>query len=211
MSPLTIQIREARASCLKSAGISSVELRHMRLFFKMLAGFACVFALASAPALAGHCYPSSSSPEATSAFEQGTVDGHWVGLVIDYRGGNGGAYDAIVYTMRVGGNGLLLHPSGKIKAEGQYADRLGALFANNKLYIVNAVYLPGEAHCCYTHDAVQRFGFQGDELVQEGIATVDLSHLGHPKLITTNGHTCVDDRAYRAAWRRAILATHLSP
>lgn len=196
------------AGSAKAYGRVPVESGLMRLL-RSLAVFVCVLVLGSGPAVAAHCFPSN--PKETSAFEQGIVDGHWVGVVLDYSGGNGGAFDAIVYTMRVGGNGLLLHSAGKIKAIGDSADRLGVLFANNKLYVLNAIYLPGEAHCCYTHDAVQRFGFEGDDLVAQGQGTIDISRLPVPKLTTSNGHSCVDDAQYLTALRRAVVRVPLSP
>jgi|GEM_PF-6114795 len=52
---------------------------------------------------------------------------------------------------------------------------MSAEFRHGKLYVFNAVYLPGEAHCCYTHEAVRRFGFHNNRLAMETLATVPIN------------------------------------
>ena len=103
---------------------------------------------------------------------QGMVDGQWVGLILHYNGTNGGPDRIAVVSIGLGGNGesTLVLPT--IKPVGASGDRMNASFREGKLFIWNAVYLPGEAHCCYTHIAVRRFGFHGKKLQMEREATV---------------------------------------
>lgn len=113
-----------------------------------------------------------------SAFRQGTVDGRWVGLVLDFSGTNGGSDHALIFMVGPGGNGLKTTEGRQIAAEGQYGDRMDGLFANGKLYVTNDIYLPAEPHCCPTHAVVQRFGFHNGELVREGFASIALPASG---------------------------------
>jgi hypothetical protein len=103
---------------------------------------------------------------------QGVVDGQWIGLIFRYNGTNGGPDAIDVVTIGLGGNGMLTMQLPRIKPAGDYGDRMGAVFRNGKLIVSNAIYLPGEAHCCFTHMAVRRFGFHDRRLVAERLATV---------------------------------------
>jgi hypothetical protein len=103
---------------------------------------------------------------------QGTVDGQWIGIIYHFDGTNGGPSSLLALTIGVGGNGALTVPLGVIKPEGGYADRMNAEFRAGKLYVSNAIYLPGEAHCCYTQIAVRRYGFRFRKLVIERLATI---------------------------------------
>lgn len=114
----------------------------------------------------------SSAAKCASPFIDGVVDGQWVGLVMHFSGGNGGANRIFVVTVGPGGNGELTIALPDIKPEGPDGDRMGAWFARGKLYVTNAVYLPGEAHCCYTNVTVRQFGFHGQSVGLERTATV---------------------------------------
>lgn len=103
---------------------------------------------------------------------EGIVDGQWIALIFHYDGTNGGPDAIDVVTVGLGGNGLQTMTLSQIKPAGQYGDRISARFRNGKLIISNAIYLPGEAHCCYTHTAVRRFGFHNKRLMVEREATV---------------------------------------
>lgn len=115
-------------------------------------------------------------PDATDGcgkpFVDGVVDHQWVGIIIHFSGSNGGADELFPFTIGRGGNGLLTITLPAIKPEGQYGDRMDAWFANGKLYVLNSVYLPGEAHCCNSHVTVRQFGFAGKALVRERTASV---------------------------------------
>lgn len=105
----------------------------------------------------------------------GLVDGRSVTVIINAGGGNGGASDVTAFWYTVGPNGYQLAQL-RIKTPGSNGDRMQATFARGKLYITNAIYLSGEAHCCYTHLAVQRFGVivtaaHDASLTLEGFAT----------------------------------------
>jgi hypothetical protein len=103
---------------------------------------------------------------------EGVVDGQWIALVYQYGGGNGGANSISVVSVGSGGNGALTSTLGAINPTGEEGDRMSASFVGGKLWVQNAVYLHGEAHCCYTHVAVQQFGFHNKKLVVERVATV---------------------------------------
>lgn len=105
-------------------------------------------------------------------FVEGVVDHQWVGLIAHYTGGNGGVDALYPFTVGRGGNGLRTITLPAIKTEGEYGDRMYAWFANDKLYVVNAIYLPGEAHCCFTHNSVRQYGFDERGLVRERTTTV---------------------------------------
>lgn len=158
---------------------------------------AFVLALLVAPASAMCRFATASS---SGAFEQGMVDGRWVGLVREYGGGNGGATRAIVYTLGPGANGILLSSAGKIDAASD-GDRTDALFTNGKLYVTNAIYLPGEPHCCFTHLAVQRFGFHAGRLVREGEGNIAAPEFKPTALPSTE--SC--ETAYKKALHASVL------
>jgi hypothetical protein len=105
-------------------------------------------------------------------FVEGVVDHQWVGIIVHFSGGNGGPNELDPITIARGGNGLLTVSLPPIKPEGQYGDRMWAWFDNDKLYVGNAIYLPGEAHCCYTHVAVRQYGFMPNGLIVEHTATL---------------------------------------
>ena len=146
--------------------------------------------------------PTNKPPLESSAFSNGLVDGRWIGLVFDFDGTNGGATRARAYTVAIGGNGLRTIDLGFMKADD--GDRLVAIFASGKLYLYNAVYLHGEAHCCASHIAVQRFGFRNNVLAREGASTVALP----PSPATPESLSCpaVDGAQYAAEIRQRVLA-----
>lgn len=103
---------------------------------------------------------------------QGVVDGQWIALVFRYDGTNGGPSAIQVIGIGRGGNGMLTLALPPIKPAGESGDRLSATFRRGKLVVANAIYLPGEAHCCFTHLAVRRFGFHHRKLMVEREARV---------------------------------------
>jgi hypothetical protein len=103
---------------------------------------------------------------------QGEVDGQWVGLTYHFNGTNGGPDSIAVVTVGFGGNGALTTVLAPIRPEGREGDRLSADFVDKKLRVRNAVYLPGQAHCCYTLVVVRQFGFHDRLLRVEKSATV---------------------------------------
>ena len=137
--------------------------------------FAGAFAPRSAPAAGTVPCAVFAHGSCASPFTEGVVDGQWIGVLLRFTGSNGGADSIDVVSVGFGGNGLKTLFLGQIKPEGQYGDRMWARIAGGKLYVFNAVYLPGEAHCCYTHDAVQRYGFHDRKLERESVATVPLN------------------------------------
>lgn len=106
---------------------------------------------------------------------QGVVDRQWIAVLEHYNGTNGGPDELTVVSIGVGGNGEQTISLGVIKPEGESGDRMDAWFQSDKLYVTNAIYLPGEAHCCYTQRTVRRFGIQGKRLALERLATVSSS------------------------------------
>lgn len=114
----------------------------------------------------------NSSAPCPNPIVQGVVDGQWVGLIYHFDGTNGGPDSITVVSVGVGGNGYSTAELQVIKPEGQYGDRMEAQFVGGKLWVKNAIYLPGEAHCCYTHTAVRQFGFHAKRLQVEEMASV---------------------------------------
>jgi hypothetical protein len=76
----------------------------------------------------------------------------------------------VLFTVGAGGNGPKIIFLGSIKSED--GDRMGITFRYRKLYVWNAIYLPGEAHCCFRHMVVRRSGFHGNASLPEREATV---------------------------------------
>jgi hypothetical protein len=107
-----------------------------------------------------------------SPFQQGVVDGQWIGIIAHYNGTNGGADSMRIVSIGAGGNGEETIPVGVFAPSGTGGDRMVAVFTGGKLWLKNAVYLNGEAHCCFTHVAVRQYGFHGGKLQQEREVTV---------------------------------------
>lgn len=144
----------------------------------------------------------------TSAFVQGGVNGTWVGLVLMFDGTNGGATSASAYATVPGGNGFLTQPLSKITAvtrpgDAMDGDRMSGFVRNGRLYVTNAVYGKGEAHCCATHVAVRRYTFVHGRLTQEAAATLATASL------YATGDEAADSCAARDAqqrhWEDAIV------
>jgi hypothetical protein len=106
-----------------------------------------------------------------SPIVQGVVDGQWIALIYRYDGTNGGPVGIGVVTVGAGGNGYLTTTLQTI-APADGGDRMDAQFAAGKLWVRNAIYLPGEPHCCYTHVIVRQLGFSEKRLHVERTATV---------------------------------------
>jgi hypothetical protein len=118
------------------------------------------------------CAVFGNSSGCPNPIVQGVVDGQWVALIYHFDGTNGGPNTIGVVVVGVGGNGYSTTALQVIEPEGQYGDRMEAQFVDGKLWVKNAVYLPGEAHCCYTHIAVRQFGFHSKRLAVEDTASV---------------------------------------
>jgi hypothetical protein len=112
-----------------------------------------------------------SSGNCPNPIVQGVVDGQWIALTYHYDGTNGGPTSIGVVTVGAGGNGYLTTDLQTI-APADDGDRMDAQFVGGKLWVKNAIYLPGEPHCCYTHAMVRQFGFYGKRLRVERRATV---------------------------------------
>lgn len=120
-----------------------------------------------------------------SPMVQGSVNGHWIGILVMNDGTNGGAQEAQVYSNINGGNGAKTQLVGTIKARGEGGDRLSVFFNGPYVYAYNEIYGPNEAHCCGTHLAVARYKIGGDatSLSLAGTATVatkDIRDFAHP-------------------------------
>lgn len=127
----------------------------------------------SAAAFAGvPCSIFGGASDCPNPIMEGVVDGQWVGLIYHYDGTNGGPDSIGVVAIGFGGNGYATTVLQAIKPEGQYGDRMQTEFVGGKLWVKNAIYLPGEAHCCYSHIAVRQFGFHNRRLQMEEIASV---------------------------------------
>lgn len=134
-----------------------------------------------------HATPSTGVPCAVfgegdrcaNPFLQGVVDGQWVGLVIYFSGGNGGATEIAVVTSGRGGNGQLTKALGTIKgigvSGGMPPDGLEPVFHGGKLWVYNYVHLPGQGHFDITNEAVQQYGFRDKAFVRESRAIVPLN------------------------------------
>lgn len=140
---------------------------------RILAWSALTFLACSTMASAGvPCGVFGGPAGCPNPIVQGEVDGQWVGLTYHFDGTNGGPDSIAVVTVGFGGNGALTTVLEPIKPEGRDGDRMSVDFVDGKLWVRNAVYLPGEAHCCYTHVAVRQFGFHDKRLRVEKTATV---------------------------------------
>jgi hypothetical protein len=99
-------------------------------------------------------------------FSEGVVDGQWIGIVMMFSGGNGGAISAHLYGAGHGGNGPLTIDLGHIDAISEYGnaapDGLQIFFKHGKLIAVNKV-----AHNSWDNFVGRQFGFHNSKLVSE--------------------------------------------
>jgi hypothetical protein len=169
-------------------------------------------------AFAKHCVKISTRAPASVS---GVINGVPVTVVLYYDGTNGGPSGASAFWLDVGGNGLRTNVI-KIAPQGQYGDRIGVFFANSYMYVSNAVYLPGQAHCCYTNRTVQRFRMdisdsEHPKLVAAGLVNVPLPPEPH-YAVPSSAHACPPDsydddfaRSIRSREQRAILDAPYPP
>jgi hypothetical protein len=139
---------------------------------RILAGSALFLACGAAASANVPCGVFGGPQGCPNPIVQGEVDGQWVGLTYHFDGTNGGPDSLAVVTVGFGGNGALTTALDPIKPEGHDGDRMFAEFVDGKLWVRNAVYLPGEAHCCYSHIVVRQFGFHDKRLRVEETASV---------------------------------------
>ena len=111
------------------------------------------------------------------AFAEGRINGLWVGVVLDFEGQPGDPHAATVYTTTMTQNGVLLTTIGRVEAQGEGAAELHAMFAKDRLYIVNNRYAPGSNDKQYEYFAIQRFRVQSGKLIAEGDGILNLSRL----------------------------------
>ena len=102
---------------------------------------------------------------------QGVVDGQWIAAIYHYNGTNGGPTSIGIVTVGAGGNGYLTTSLQTIQPADD-GDRMDVQFVGGKIWVRNAIYLPSEAHCCYTHVIVREFGFHDKQLRVLRTATV---------------------------------------
>ncbi len=105
--------------------------------------------------------PTADAVISPSAFwSNGTISGTPAVAIVNYSGGTGAAFDVIVYYY-----GTAAVESTTIPAT-TGGDKIEAFFDRDRLLTYNAVYGPGDAGCCASREAVQRFA-----LVKHGFET----------------------------------------
>lgn len=119
-------------------------------------------------------FGTTGATNCPNPFMQGVVDYQWIGLVSLYTGTNADATEIIVFAIGVGGNGYSTIPLMRIDGGEDNGDRMSAHFIDNKLWIISQIYLPGQAHCCPTQEAVRQFGFHDRKLRVEVTVTAPL-------------------------------------
>jgi hypothetical protein len=124
-------------------------------------------------------YGSAYTKRCPNPFEEGIVDGQWVGIVAINSGGNGGATSLLVFSTGIGGNGAITKALGKITglsvSDGMPPDGLEAIFHRGKLWVYNYVHLPGQGHFDLTNEAVQQYGFDAGAFNRERSAIVPIN------------------------------------
>lgn len=140
----------------------------MRFTLLLLLTFTVCVGAATAAEVPCNVFAAGNCP---NPIVQGVVDGQWIALIYHYNGTNSGPDSINVVTVGAGGNGYLTSDLQRI-APVLDGDRMDAQFASGKLWVKNAIYLPNEAHCCYTHISVRQFGFRNKRLYVERSTTV---------------------------------------
>ena len=192
-----------RARCSVPALTHDAVMRYTTIMCRLplsMAGTALtilIAALAPLPLAAYGCPPPG-------AFEEGRINGWWVGVLLDFEGEPGSPHAATVYTTTMTQNGVLLTSIGRVQAQGDGAAELRAMFVNNKLYIVNGRYAPRSNDRQYEYFAIQRFTVQSGKLIAEGDGILNLSRLPPPPGNRSPVGDCRDSSGFDTALRKVI-------
>ncbi len=149
------------------------------------------------PAFAVGCPPPG-------AFAEGRIHGIWVGVVLDFKGEPAGPHAATVYTTTMAPGGFFLTTLGSVKAQGDGAAELRAMFVNQRLYIVNNRYAPGSTNHQYEYLSIQRFDIQLGKLIPEDRGIVNLSRV--PQNNPSPMADCSDVSGFDKALRKVIAS-----
>jgi hypothetical protein len=122
-------------------------------------------------------------PCTDTPFRTGTIDGYRVLAVLIENGTNGEADKAHLFVHGFGGNGGATADLGVIPAYN--GDRMDAIFVRGKLYLVNEIYSPGEAHCCGSHVVATKWGIGNDHLIYFGLHTFLIAQRDNVRALTS--------------------------
>jgi len=114
---------------------------------------------------------------------EGIVDGQWVGLVINYTGGNNGIDKVRAFSIGLGANGDMTFDLGTIAVEdyGGWSGDMEVRFVNGKLWVINPDHdYSHQSHFGFARVLVRQYGFYGRELIVEKRAFVPM-HWNSPK------------------------------
>lgn len=150
---------------------------------------------------------------APGAFIEGRIDSRWVGVLLDFKGEYGGPHAATVYTTTWTLEGVLLTKLGSVKAHGERAVALHALFAHDELYVINDSYVSRSTkhHDEYFAFAIQRFSIRDGKLIPEAEGIFKPSLLPGYQLVArgTDGDNC-DTSRLDTSLKKAIDAGTLN-
>lgn len=106
---------------------------------------------------------------ADTPFAQGTVDGRWIGAVLQAGGASGNIFVVPVYAKNVG----QVSKIGELSPADVGGATISALFfSRGKMYVTNDLSLPGECQACFDYAVVRRFGIVRGVLTQEAVGVV---------------------------------------
>jgi hypothetical protein len=144
---------------------------------KYLIGFTLLLIACTAAASQAATVPCSKlhlggqgTPTCPRPFMEGTVDGQWLGLVIDYTGGNNGIDKVRAFSIGLGANGDMTFDLGTIAVEDSYGwtGDMEVRFVNGKLWVINPVHdYYHQSHFDFAKALVRQYGFYGRELIVE--------------------------------------------
>ena len=143
------------------------------------------------------------------AFVEGTLNGQWVGVVLNFAGDPGAPHTATVYTTTLTPGGIAPIILGRVEAHGEGAAELNGMFVGDTLYIVNSRYAPGSSDKRYEYFAIQRFGVHLGQLISEGEGIINLSRIPVEYLYMPTRSDCSDrfDRSLRKVIEAGKLET----
>jgi hypothetical protein len=117
------------------------------------------------------------TPSCPRPFIEGIVDGQWVGLVINYTGGNNGIDKVRAFSIGLGANGDMTFDLGTITVEdyGGWSGDMEVRLVNGKLWVINPAHdYYHQSHFGFAKALVRQYGFYGRELIVEKRAFVPM-------------------------------------
>jgi hypothetical protein len=153
---------------------------------KYLIGFVLLFTACTTVSSQAATVPCSKlhlggqgTPSCPRPFMEGIVDGQWLGLVIDYTGGNNGMDKVMTFSIGQGGMVPKTFYLGTITVEDNFgwSGDMEVRFVNGKLWVINPDHdYSHQSHFGFAQVLVRQYGFYGRQLIVEKRAFVPMPY-----------------------------------